>query len=359
MLANRLSANPRNRVLLIEAGGPETDPRVAAPGKWTSLLGSELDWDYSTEPRPASAAARSGRAASRGGSSAINAMAYTRGHRLCYRAWQEAAGTSWVTTRWCRCSNERGQLARRIIRARRRRALAVPTRRTRTRDICVSEAARDHGFEARADFDFDGPRQERGAGFYQKNIKAGRRHSAAAAYLVPALSRSNLVVWSRTQALKLAIQAGRATGVDVLRGGERAHARARREIILSAGAIESPKLLMLSGIGPADALRKHGIAVQHDAPGVGSNLQDHLRVSVRWAARQPLAPTTVSAGLFTFSKAARRDAAPDLQFYGRRGLDAADPFVTLTVAMSQPSSRGAIASDPPIPSILRSSAPTT
>jgi choline dehydrogenase len=151
--------------------------------------------------------------------------------------------------------------------------------------------------------------------------------------------------------LKLTIQSGRATGVDVLRGGERAHARSRREIILSAGAIESPKLLMLSGIGPADGLRKHGIAVQHDAPGVGSNLQDHLRVSVRWAARQPLAPSTVSAGLFTFSKAAgaRRDAAPDLQFYVGRGLDAADPFVTLTVAMSQPASRGAIALRSAIP----------
>jgi choline dehydrogenase len=362
VLANRLSANPRNRVLLIEAGGPETDPRIAAPGKWTSLLGSELDWDYSTEPEAGlgGRALKWPRGKSYGGSSAINALAYTRGHRHCYRAWQEAAGTSWgydaLLPLFKRIEdNSRGASSVHGAGG----PLAVSdTADPHAGHLAFLEAAREHGFEARADFDFDGPRQERGAGFYQKNIKAGRRHSAGAAYLVPALSRSNLVVWSRTQALKLTIQTGRATGVDVLRGGERARARARREIILSAGAIESPKLLMLSGIGPADALRKHGIDVQHDAPGVGSNLQDHLRVSARWAARQPLAPSTVSAGLFTFSKAAgaRRDAAPDLQFYVGRGLDAADPFVTLTVAMSQPSSRGTISlrsANPVDPPLIR------
>ena len=362
VLANRLSANPRNRVLLIEAGGPETDPRIATPGKWTSLLGSELDWNYSTEPEAGlgGRAVRWPRGKSYGGSSTINAMAYTRGHRNCYHAWQEAAGTPWgydaLLPVFKRVEdNSRGASDVHGVGG----PLAVSdTTDPHAGHLAFLEAARERGFEGRADFDFDGPRQEGGAGFYQKNIKAGRRHSAAAAYLVPALERPNLVVWSQTQALRVTFQASRATGVDLLRGSERVHARARREIILSAGAIETPKLLMLSGIGPADALRQHGIAVQHNAPGVGANLQDHLRVSVRWAARQPLAPSTVSAGLFAFSKAAaaRRGAAPDLQFYVGRGLDVADPFVTLTVAMSQAASRGVISlrsANPVDPPIIR------
>ena len=362
VLANRLTANPRNRVLLIEAGGPETDPRIATPGTWTSLLGTNLDWNYSTEPEGGlgGRAIKWPRGKSYGGSSAINAMAYTRGHRLCYQAWQEAAGASWgydaLLPVFKRIEdNSRG--------ASDVHGAGGPLAVSDTTDphaghLAFLEAARERGFQSRADFDFDGPRQDGGAGFYQKNIKAGRRHSAAAAYLVPALGRPNLVVWSQTQALRVTFQAQRATGVDVLRAGERAHARARREIILSAGAIESPKLLMLSGIGPADALRRHGLSVQHNAPAVGSNLEDHLRVSVRWAARQPLPPSTVSAGLFTFSKAAaaRRGAAPDLQFYVGRGLDVADPFVTLTVAMSQPASRGAItlrSANPVDPPVIR------
>jgi len=176
---------------------------------------------------------------------------------------------------------------------------------------------------------------------------------------VPALARPNLVVWSQTQALKLTLQGHRATGLEVLRAGAPAHARARREIILAAGAIDSPKLLLLSGIGPAGQLRRLGIAVHRDLKDVGANLQDHLRVGVRFAARRPLAPSTVSDGLFTYSTAAaarRATAAPDIQFYVGRGLDVPDQFVTLTVAMSQPASRGALtlrSADPLAAPIIR------
>jgi choline dehydrogenase len=213
-------------------------------------------------------------------------------------------------------------------------------------------AARDHGFAASPDFDFDGPRQELGAGFYQKNIRDGRRHSAAAAFLVPALARPNLAVWSHTLAHRILLRGTRAFGVEVLRSGARTRATARREIIVAAGAIESPKLLMLSGVGPAEALRRLGIGVTRDLPGVGANLQDHLKVSLRWHGRTTLPPSTVSAGLFVYSEAAgaRRSAAPpDLQFYVGRGLDTPDPFVTLTIALTQPASRGRL--------ILRSADP--
>jgi len=362
VLANRLSANPLNRVLVIEAGGPEANPLIQTPGKWTSLLGSAIDWNYATEPEPGleGRAIKWPRGKSHGGSSSLNAMAYVRGHRLCYQAWARVAGDDWsyaallpyfrrVEDNSRGASDYHGQ--------------GGPLAVTDTTDphaghLAFLEAARERGFTARPGFDFDGARQEQGAGFYQKNIRGGRRHSAAAAFLVPVLARPNLTVWSGTQALRITLQGVRATGVDVLRAGARVHARATREVIVSAGAIESPKLLMLSGIGPGDALRAQRIPVVLDLPGVGGNLQDHLRVSVRWQAKQPLAPSTVSAGLFAYSAraaAARAIAPPDIQFYVGRGLDVPDPFVTLTVAMSQPASRGRLTlrnDDPLAPPII-------
>ena len=363
VLASRLSANPLIRVLVVEAGGPEANPLIQTPGKWTSLLGSAIDWNYTTEPESGldGRAVKWPRGKSYGGSSSLNAMAYVRGHRLCYQAWSRVAGDDWSYDRLLPYfrrveDNSRG--------ASDYHGQGGPLAVTDTADphaghLAFLEAARERGFTARPDFDFDGARQEHGAGFYQKNIRGGRRHSAAAAFLVPALARPNLTVWSNTQALRITFQGVRATGVEVLRGGARVHARATREVILSAGAIESPKLLMLSGIGPGDALRSQRIPVVLDLPGVGGNLQDHLRVSVRWQAKQPLAPSTVSAGLFTYSAraaAARATAPPDIQFYVGRGLDVPDPFVTLTVAMSQPASRGRLtlrSDDPLAPPLIR------
>jgi choline dehydrogenase len=365
VLANRLSADPQNRVLLIEAGGPEANPAIQIPGKWTSLLGTALDWNYVTEPESglAGRAIKWPRGKTHGGSSTINAMSYTRGHQRCYDAWADEAGPAWSY-------RELLPLFRRVERNSRGASdyhgAAGPLAVSDTTDphaghLAFLEAARERGFAARPDYDFDGPRQELGAGFYQKNIKDGRRHSAAAAFLVPALGRPNLAVLSSHHALRLTFQGQRVTGVDVRPPGATTpvHVRARREVILSAGAVDSPKLLMLSGIGPANALRRHGIPVVLDLPGVGANLQDHLRVSIRWTARQPLAPSTVSAGLFTFSTAAaarRPAAAPDIQFYVGRGLDVPDPFVTLTVAMSQPASRGRLSlrsADPMAPPVIQ------
>ena len=351
VLANRLSADPQTRVLLIEAGGPETNPAIQIPGKWTSLIGTALDWNYATEPEPGlnGRSIKWPRGKSHGGSSSINAMAYTRGHHACYDAWAREAGPDWSY-------RELLPLFRRVEHNSRGASdihgVGGPLAVSDTTDphaghLAFLEAARERGFAARANYDFDGPQQENGAGFYQKNIKGGRRHSAAAAFLVPALTRPNLVVWSNQRVTRITFEGQRATGVEVVgpAGAAPTRVRARREVILSAGTIESPKLLMLSGVGPADDLRRHRIPVVLDLPGVGGNLQDHLRVPVRWTARTPFAPSTVSAGLFTYSTAAsarRPQAAPDIQFYVGRGLDTPDPFVTLTVAMTQPASRGRI-----------------
>ncbi len=205
--------------------------------------------------------------------------------------------------------------------------------------LAFLEAARSSGFAARPDWDFDGAAP--GAG--RRLLSEEHPRTAAAIRRPRRFSRPRCRVRtspSGRRRRRCACIVER-TARDRRRGAARwraANACApTREVVLAAGAIESPKLLMLSGIGPADD--HHGgtaLPVVADLPGVGANLQDHPRVGVRWDARQPLAPSTVSAGLFTYSSRAAAPRPPDLQFYVGRGLDVADPFVTLTVALSTP-----------------------
>jgi choline dehydrogenase len=145
----------------------------------------------------------------------------------------------------------------------------------------------------------------------------------------------------------------RVVGVEYVQDGRRGRVRANREVVLCAGAVDSPKLLMLSGIGAADDLRAHGIAVVADLPGVGRNLQDHLKLSIRWQGNTILPGSTVTAGLFTSSTAM---SPADLQFYVGRGLEQPDPFMTITVSLVRPRSRGRItlvAADPLAPPVIR------
>jgi choline dehydrogenase len=336
VLANRLSADRSTRVLLIEAGGPPTDPALTTPGRWVSLLGSRWDWNYSTEPDSGldGRSIKWPRGKVYGGSSAINAMAYVRGDRACYDAWARETDASW--------SYERLQPLFEQI----ERELAVSeTRGPHAGHLAFLDAARSLGHSPL---------------LYPKTIRNGRRESAADAFLTPALARPNLIVSPNTLVQRVVIERGRAIGVDVLREGRREQLRAAREVVLSAGVIESPKILMLSGIGPTDVLKTHGITVVADSRGVGGNLHDHPRVSVRWKSLEPLAPSSTSAGLFARSDgdslsaeaSAKAEAPliPDLQFYVGRGLDVIDDFITLTVALSQPQSRGSLT--------LRSADPT-
>jgi choline dehydrogenase-like flavoprotein len=346
VIANRLTADASKRVLLIEAGGPDVNPLIAAPGKWTSLLGTPVDWNYATEPDPGlgGRSLRWPRGRTYGGSSAMNAMAYVRGHQLCFDMWAAEAGVSWnyrgVLPYFLRVEdNSRGASDYHGAGG----LLAVSdTHDPHAGHVAFLEAARELGFGARPDWDFNGPQQEQGAGYYQKNIRNGRRHSAAAAFLTPVLTRPNLTIWPDSRLLRVTMDGRRVTGVEVGRAKAIERVTVSREVIVAAGVIESPKILMLSGIGPADALRSHGITVVADLPGVGANLHDHPKVSLRWSARQPLAASTVSAGLFTYSQRGATPRPPDLQFYVGRGLDTVDPFVTLTVALSQPRSRGLV-----------------
>lgn len=365
VLANRLSADPTLRVLLLEAGGPTTqEPAVAAPGRWVSLIGSALDWGHTTEAEPGlgGRSLRWPRGKAFGGSSAINAMAYVRGHQRSYDEWARIAGARWSYQSVLPIfktleDNSRGVSA--FLGA--GGPLAVSdTTDPHAGHLAFLEAAREHGYDASPTFDFNGARQENGAGFYQKNIRGARRHSAADAFLSPVLSRPNLTVWPNATARRLLFTKNRASGVEVARDGKAQQVRVAREVVLAAGVIESPKILMLSGVGPAELLKRHGIAVVADSRQVGANLHDHPRVSVRWASRKPLPASTVSAGLFVFSGAGGTKVPPsrppDLQFYVGRGIDSVDEFITLTVALSQPRSRGAIelrSADPAAAPIIR------
>ena len=360
VVVNRLTADPTIRVLLIEAGGPTGgDPTVNTPGKWTSLIGSSFDWGYSTEPQAGlqNRVITFPRGKGFGGSSAINAMAFIRGHRFCFDGWEAAGNKGWgydsVLPFFKRMErNESGESEF--------RGGSGPLAVSFCTDPHASHkaflaAAWQNGFKADARYDFNGPDPNHIAGYYQKNILDGKRHSAADAFLVPALSRPNLVVHSQAQASKLIIENRKCVGVEYIRDGTPQTARAAREVVVCSGVVDTPKLLMLSGIGPADHLKSVGVPVVLDAPGVGQNLQDHLKLSIRWNGKTTLPGSTVTAGMFARSEPSKAGTPPDLQFYVGRGLETPDRFVTITVSMVQPRSRGEIrlrSDDPKAPPII-------
>jgi choline dehydrogenase len=360
VLANRLSANADIRVLVIEAGGPETNPAIHQPGQWTTLLGGDLDWKYVTEPEPGldGRALPWPRGRSHGGSSTINAMSYVRGHRLSFDRWAELSDASWRyrdVLPYFRSLEDNSHPPSEYI------GLEGPLAVSDTTDphaghVAFLEAARALGLKADPAWEFNNPENENGAGFYQKNIRNGRRESAAAAFLTPVLSRPNLTVWSETRVRRLVATNGRVDTVECLRNNQVERVTAARGVVLAAGAIESPKILMLSGIGPADALGRLAIPVIVDAPDVGAHLHDHPRIPVRWTGRTVLPRSSVSAGLFVRSAGRPATEAPDIQFYVGRGIDVPDEAITLTVTVCQPKSRGSIAlrsADPDAAPLIR------
>lgn len=366
VLVNRLTADPAVRVLLLEAGGPDTHALIPVIGRWTELVGSEVDWNYATEPEPSlgGRVVKWPRGKTYGGSSAISAAAYVRGHRSDFDGWAAEAGPAWsyrAVLPFFKMSehNTRG--------ASEYHGTGGPMVVTDTTDPHAGhhaflEAARELGFAADPLWDFDGAKQENGAGFYQKHLKDGRRQSAAAAFLTPILGRPNLVVRPFCQVRRLVCSGTRVTGVEYFRSGGAGakpaveQARATREVVLSAGAIDSPKILLLSGIGPAEQLKSHGIPVVLDLPGVGANLQDHPRVGLRWGGRTTLPGSAVSAGLLTHSVRGVNPGAPDVQFYVGRGLSAPETSLGLSVVVTRPFSRGTLtlrSADPTAAPVLR------
>ena len=290
VLANRLSASGRYRVLLLEAGPKDNYLWIHIPiGYGKTMFHKDYNWGFYTDPEPNMKDRRIywPRGRGLGGSSSINGLISIRGQREDYDHWAQLGNAGWDWNSvlpyfiksehnsrgassthggdgplWSSDIVEKSELMEAIIRG--ANELGVP----------------------RTD-DFNSGDQE-GVGYYQLFTHNGWRVSAAVAYLKPARGRANLRIETNAQATGLILKGSRATGVNYLQNGVAKEARAAREVILSAGALQSPQLLQLSGIGPAQLLQDNGINVVHDLPGVGQNLQDHLQLRLMYRVSKPI-----------------------------------------------------------------------
>jgi choline dehydrogenase len=289
VLANRLSEDPIVKVLLLEAGGPDTPRDIHMPIAFGKLFQKECDWNLHTEPEPFVSNRKLywPRGKVLGGSSSLNAMIYIRGHHKDYDQWRDLGNPGWgfsdVLPYFKKAQNqERGPSEYHGVGG----PLNVADQRCpNPLSQVFIEAGVEAGFSRNPDF--NGESQE-GFGLYQVTQKGGKRCSAAVAYLKPAMSRPNLKVRTAVHVSQILFEGKRAQGVGFVQNGQSLKAHADREIILSAGAIGSPQLLLLSGIGPADQLRTFGISVVTNLPGVGENLQDHPVVPVAYECTQPV-----------------------------------------------------------------------
>lgn len=290
VLANRLSEDPRNQVLLLEAGGADNNPWIHIPvGYFKTMHNPETDWCYRTEPDP-NLAGRSldwPRGKTLGGSSSINGLLYIRGHRTDFDHWRQLGNAGWsfenVLPYFKRAEDqERGGDEFHGAGG----PLGVSNMRIQ-REICdrFIDAAAEVGIPRRDDF--NGADME-GAGYFQLTARGGRRCSTAVGYLHPVKHRKNLHIATKAHTKHILMEGHRATGIAFDRDGVPETAMASREVILAAGAIGSPQILMLSGIGPAAHLKDHGIEVRADLAGVGGNLQDHLQTRMIFKTSKPI-----------------------------------------------------------------------
>ncbi|QKQ73436.1 GMC family oxidoreductase [Nostoc sp. TCL240-02] len=318
VVANRLTENSETTMLLLEAGNPDTKPEIQIPAECLSLLGSEVDWAYFCEPEPYLNDRQifCPRGKVLGGSSSINFMIYMRGNHYDYDHWQSLGNPGWsyqdVLPYFKKSEHQQrgaseyhgvnGELSVTDL-----IAPAVVSQR-------FVDAAVAMGYPHNPDANGI---QQSGAGLYQLTIKDGKRHSTAAAFLLPILQRPNLTVITKALVTRLLFEDTHTVGVEYLHEGTLHQVRVNQEVILSAGAFDSPKLLMLSGIGNAEHLQALGIPVVVELPGVGQNLQDHPVVPVVYEATKDLHTASTSsiaeASLFLHTQG-NVDAAPDLQF---------------------------------------------
>ena len=343
ILAARLTEDPNIRVLLLEAGGNDIDPLIHIPLGMGKMHEHRMhDWGYDGEPEPRmnNRVIEAMRGKVIGGSSSINVMAYVRGHRGDYDRWAQKGATGWsyadILPYMQRCESwEDGENSYRGGEG------PMVTQWARNRDPIFkdwSNACVEAGY--RLTDDYNGKQQE-GFGVSQSTQKGGTRCSAAVAYLHPAKSRPNLTVETKAYATRVIMEGKKAVGVEYEQSGQIKSVNADREVLLSGGVFNSPQLLMLSGIGPADHLKDVGIEPIIDLPGVGQNLQDHLAVLVHYARkdtdwfhalmrfdRMALAmaqayifksgPATIlPGGLHGYVKSRPELAVPDLQFLFR------------------------------------------
>ena len=321
VVARRLSDDAANRVLLLEAGPPADEFWVNTPAGMAKLFfDKQFNWNYFTEPMPALLDRRMywPRGKGLGGSSAINGMIYIRGHPKDFDHWKDLGNSGWayddVLPYFKRMEhNERG--------ADRYRGVGGP--------LWISDPVIRH--PSSMDFiesavrlgiprtgDLNGAIHD-GVGFMQHTIRRGRRQSAYVAYIEPVRDRPNLTVHTGCLVQRILFENNQAVGVEVLHGGERRIIRASREVILSAGALNSPQLLMLSGVGPGAQLQRYGIEVVSDSAGVGKNLQDHFYIHCSYRCTRASSYNHHISGLRKYSRGcATSPRIEDIWHLGRR-----------------------------------------
>jgi choline dehydrogenase len=288
VLANRLSEDGRDSVLLLEAGGPDNDPMIHAPMGIRWLINNpQTDWCYRTEPqsRLDGRALICPRGKTVGGTSSINGLVYVRGFPADYDEWAAAGCTGWS---WSEVLPyfKKSEGSTRPADALHSQDGPLPVSTATVKNPLCSAfvaAAREVGIPTTDDF--NGPAPE-GIGYFDSNRRGGRRQSSAVAFLRPALRRRNLRVETHALAARVIFEGRRAAGIEYVQGGQVRRVRASREVILAGGVINSPQLLMLSGVGDAAELRALGISVVHNLPEVGRNLQDHLDATMQFECPQ-------------------------------------------------------------------------
>jgi choline dehydrogenase len=377
VLAARLTEDPDVSVLLIEAGPPDANDNIHVPVAFSQLFRTQVDWDYSTALETFADRRRIylPRGKVLGGSSSINAMVYIRGNRADYDEWRDAGCEGWgyddLLPYFKRAEdNERG--ASEFHGAGGPLAVSDDRSNNPITDAFL-EACAQAGRPGNDDF--NGPEQD-GFGRYQLTQRDGRRCSASVAYLHPAMARPNVTVETYMTVHRVLIENGRAVGVEASRLGEIQQLRAEREVILCGGAYNSPQLLMLSGIGPAEPLTLLQIPVIHDQPAVGQNLQDHPAAGLAWTHDEPVSLlnalteenlatfTTEGRGPLTsniaeaggFARTSPGLPAPDVQFHAAPALYVDEGLSPVTEhgfgvapCVLKPASRGMVAVTSPDP----------
>lgn len=291
VVANRLSEVDDAQVLLLEAGGPEIPENVRIPQLWFTLLGSDVDWGYQSTPQKALNDRQTfePRGKIPGGSSNLYIMMHIRGHVSDYDTWAYNGCPGWAfedVLPYFKKSEDQeddtnplGGKGGPINLINARNHNPNPTSQA------FIDACRELGYPATDDF--NGPHME-GAGWHHINIKDGKRHGANEAYIEPIVSRQNFTLQTNSYATRLLFEGSRCVGIEYVQNGETKTARATKEVIVAGGALESPKLLMLSGIGPTQHLQEHGISTFVDLPGVGQNFHNHVLTGVIRECTQPV-----------------------------------------------------------------------
>lgn len=358
IVAARLSEDPGARVLLLEAGPTDSRPEIHDPAQVHKLWGSEVDWATMSEPQPGlngrQLLLNHGKVI--GGGSAIHAMIHIRGNPRDFDTWNYLGNEGWsyrdVLPYFRKSEDYAGGASEYHGAGGPISVVDLPNPTPAARAFVA--AARELGYDGGPDFDFNGPGHENAGGLYQFTMtRDGKRASAATAFLNPHLARPNLSVVTDALVARLVMEGTQCVGVEYRRGGATEVAQAAREVVVCAGAHDSPKILMLSGIGPAAQLAKHGVACVHDLAGVGQNLQDHLRMPVlfRCPQEQPMPITLAEAGLLIRTRPGIEAAAPDLQINFNAAIPHLMPpdfpgnprlSVTFMSILAQPESRGEV-----------------